>query len=309
MSIRIQYRAISYFDAVRRCGSIREAARQLNVAPSAVNRQILKFEAEFGMPLFERLQGGLRLTPAGEVMARHAIAVLHDERRAISELDALAGVRRGEVKILSVEALATTLLPTAIARMVGRNPGVTITVRIAGSNAIPAAVIAGDADIGLAFSMNQNRDLQQAGIGRFRLGAIMPPGHELARLKRLRLSDCIGYPVVLPTPELSIFDLLKPSLRRVQDRMSVIAEVNSLELMKQLTLRLGAIGFQSRLGIEDDLSTGRLAYVPFAQPGPATTDLGVYLRRGRAMPPALNAFMAILLDEVSARAADDQELC
>ena len=42
--------AIRYFDAMRRAKSIREAARQLNVASSAVNRQIIKLEEEVGAP-------------------------------------------------------------------------------------------------------------------------------------------------------------------------------------------------------------------------------------------------------------------
>ena len=45
--LHIHAPAIHYFDMVRRCHSIREAARRLNVASSAVNRQILKdFELE-----------------------------------------------------------------------------------------------------------------------------------------------------------------------------------------------------------------------------------------------------------------------
>ena len=54
-TLRIHSAAICYFDMVRRCHSIREAARRLNVASSAVNRQILKLEDEVGAVLFERL--------------------------------------------------------------------------------------------------------------------------------------------------------------------------------------------------------------------------------------------------------------
>ena len=79
--LRIHSPAIHYFDMVRRCQSIREAARRLNVASSAVNRQILKLEGEIGSPLFERLPAGLRLTAAGEVFARHVLVVLQDAAR------------------------------------------------------------------------------------------------------------------------------------------------------------------------------------------------------------------------------------
>jgi DNA-binding transcriptional LysR family regulator len=59
-------RFLRYFMAVGRLGSIRKAADELNVSASAIDRQILNAEAELGMPLFERLPTGLRLTAAGK---------------------------------------------------------------------------------------------------------------------------------------------------------------------------------------------------------------------------------------------------
>src|SRR4051812_49897246 len=58
-------RVLSYVDAVARCGSIRKAADVLNVASSALNRQILDLESDLGSPLFERLPRGVRVTSAG----------------------------------------------------------------------------------------------------------------------------------------------------------------------------------------------------------------------------------------------------
>src|SRR4051812_35299240 len=58
-------RVLAYVDAVARCGSIRKAAEALNVASSALNRQILDLEADLGSPLFERLPRGVRVTSAG----------------------------------------------------------------------------------------------------------------------------------------------------------------------------------------------------------------------------------------------------
>ncbi|WP_347614235.1 LysR family transcriptional regulator, partial [Comamonas thiooxydans] len=91
--MHIHARSIRYFDMIRRCGSIREAARHLHVASSAVNRQLLQLEDEIGSPLFERLSSGLRLTAAGEVFSRHVITVLQDEHRLSTELELLRGVR------------------------------------------------------------------------------------------------------------------------------------------------------------------------------------------------------------------------
>lgn len=291
-------RAIGYFDAVRRYGSIRAAARQLNVAASAVNRHILKFEADLGMPLFERLPDGMALTPAGEILARHAIAVLQDERRAASELDALRGLRRGEFSLIAVESLNASFLPAVIARMKARYPGILIRARTAGSNVIPEAITAGDADLGLAFSLAHDPDLRQLAVGRFRLGAVMRPDHPLAGEAEVGFAACARHPLILPSPDLSIFTLIEPQLRRFRGRLEVVAEAGSLELMKNLVLRLGAIGFQARIGLEAELARGQLVHVPLNGTGPVVTELGVYIRHGRALEVSLDAFVALLRDEI-----------
>ena len=43
----------------------------MNITASALNRRINRFEDEFGAELFERLPGGVRLNPAGELVLHH----------------------------------------------------------------------------------------------------------------------------------------------------------------------------------------------------------------------------------------------
>ncbi|MFM7567496.1 MAG: LysR family transcriptional regulator, partial [Betaproteobacteria bacterium] len=112
--MKFQSRALRHFDAIRRAGSIRQAARQLHISPSALNRQLLAFEAQIGSPLFERLPSGLRLTPAGEVVARHAIQVMQDEDRMSVELQALEGLQAGHVDLVTVEALTHAFGPAVL---------------------------------------------------------------------------------------------------------------------------------------------------------------------------------------------------
>ncbi|MBP0573743.1 LysR family transcriptional regulator, partial [Mycobacterium tuberculosis] len=64
--------ALRYFLEVVRTGSIADASGRLNVAPSAISRQIAKIEAELGVALFERRPRGMVASPAGELLARHA---------------------------------------------------------------------------------------------------------------------------------------------------------------------------------------------------------------------------------------------
>src|SRR6266404_1853312 len=62
-------RSFAYFEAVAMHGSMRKAAATLNVASSALNRQILDLEDRLGVQLFERLPRGPR-GPSGRAAVR-----------------------------------------------------------------------------------------------------------------------------------------------------------------------------------------------------------------------------------------------
>lgn len=306
--MHIHARALKYFDMIRRSGSIREAARRLHVASSAVNRQLLQLEESIGSPLFDRMPGGLRLTAAGEIFSRHVITVLQDEHRMVSELDALKGIRRGELTIAAVEGLNADLLPSVLETMMTRYPMLRISIQPAGSAVAAAAVVAGDADLAIGYSVERQEALRQYAVGRFRLGAIMPAHHPLASQASVRFADCARYPLILAREPLSIHAQLRPLIAHHRKPMTVLMESASVELAKKLCLRGLGLAFQTRIGIEDELADGRLAHVPLIGAGPVISELGVYVRSGRTLPPALDAFIRILAEEIARREAEEPTL-
>ena len=90
---------VRYFEEVAEQKSIRRAAERLHIAPSAVTRQIAKFEDMLGMPLFERLPRGVRLTSAGEIMLANVRRMRRDFGGALGQIDAHKGMRRGKVRM------------------------------------------------------------------------------------------------------------------------------------------------------------------------------------------------------------------
>src|SRR4029077_13246843 len=82
---------LTYVDAVGRHGSIRKAADALNVASSALNRQILDLEMDLGAPLFERLPRGVRVTSAGEAFLVYARLVISELKAVESRIEQLRG--------------------------------------------------------------------------------------------------------------------------------------------------------------------------------------------------------------------------
>lgn len=304
--LRIHAATIRYFDAVRRAGSIREAARRLNVASSAVNRQILKLEAEVGVPLFERFASGIRLTSAGEALARHVLVVMQDLERARSDIEGLKGAQAGHVAIAAVEGVSGALLPAVIGALRERAPRVTVSVEALGSFAIPRAVAEGDADLGLAFALPRRPELRQVALARFKLGAIMTPGHPLAGRERVGLAACLDHPLILPAGDLSIGRLLAPALARLSREVRPVVRSSSVEMMRELAEGGVGIAFQTRIGLERPLREGRLVHVPLEAGGPVWSDLGIYVRAGRALPATLDLALGILADEIRRRGEEDR---
>ncbi|WP_248752704.1 LysR substrate-binding domain-containing protein [Pseudomonas sp. MWU15-20650] len=298
--LRIHAPAIYYFDMVRRCHSIREAARRLNVASSAVNRQILKLEDEMGAALFDRLPGGLRVTAAGEILTRHITLLLQDVERVRAELDGLHGVSTGHVEIATVEGAAVELLPAALKRMREHYPKVTIGVTVQGSRSIPDAVINGQADLGLVFALPRSNEITQLCVGHFRLGALMTPQHPLAGERCVSYGQCCEHGVIQAKSELSVHHLIAP-LHKHAAANKPLLHSNSMELARQLARQQLGIAFQTRIGIEADLARGELLHIPLSDQGGIFSDLGVYARKDRDLPVAVQALGHLLGEEIALR--------
>jgi DNA-binding transcriptional LysR family regulator len=304
--MRIHSIAIRYFDAVRKAGSIREAARQLNVASSAVNRQILKLEAEIGTPLFERLPGGLKLSSAGEVLARHVGTVLRGAAQAQSELDSLRGVHTGRVEVIAAESLTTDFLPTVIGNFRKKHARVRVKVLVEGSLNVPAAIANGDVDLGLAYSVPRNPELCQLAMKTVYLGAVMTPDHPLAGRSTVKMSECADYPLIMSDERLSLYKLLHPIIVQALRTITPTIEANSIELMKNLAERKLGIAFMSRIGLEKALSNRTLVHIPLEDRGPVYTELGLYSRADATLAPAVDAFARIAIEEMERRAREEQ---
>jgi DNA-binding transcriptional LysR family regulator len=152
-------RSFAYFEAVASHGSMRKAAATLNVASSALNRQILDLEDNLGVQLFERLPRGVRLTSAGEMLLGHVRRVARDFELTRSQIEDLRGLRRGHVRVAAIEAVAGVIGRLIVASQ-RDHPRVSFEYLITGSREVVTAVLSEEADIGYAFNPSPERGFQ-----------------------------------------------------------------------------------------------------------------------------------------------------
>jgi DNA-binding transcriptional LysR family regulator len=281
--------ALRYLEEVARAGSIRQAAERLNVAASAVNRQILKLEDEFGVQLFERLPRGLRLTPAGDLVVRHVRTTLHDFERLRGEISELKGVKSGLVRIACLDSLLAHVLPDAITTFNRRHPAVTYMVESGVHGRVAHLVAEGDVDIGLTFNLDDHPDLVLSADIAMPIMAMMAPGHPLARRPQVSVDDCAGYPMLLQLDTQPIRSQIDTELQILHKLRRPLVACNNMALLKQLVLNGLGIAFYTPIGFLRELENGTVRSVPVASPSMSKLRVGLLLHRRRRPGPAAAA--------------------
>jgi len=255
-------RMLTYLDQVARAGSIRRAATRLNVAASSINRQILQLEAELGVPIFERLSRRLRLTAAGEVLITHIRATLSDAERVAAHLEDLKGLRRGEVSIATMTGLASNFLTQVAVDFRERHPRVKLMFDRASLAEIIVTVAGGDADLGLAFDVPPDARLRVLTTVACPIGVVVAPGHKLAHSSRLRLSDCAGYPMILPSRSMTMRRRLDEAFARASMSVDAAIETNEIEMIKRFAALDRGVAFLNAVNVDVERRRGELAFIP-----------------------------------------------
>src|SRR3954453_1114106 len=145
-------------------GSFSAAAEALSFTQSAVSQQIAALEREAGAVLVERSARGVRLTEAGEAVVRHTDAILARLAEAESELEAIAGLRGGRLRLAAFESAAATIMPVAIAEVAKSHPAVELSMSLLEPEQSVAALRAGDIDLAITFGAGRQEDREGDGV-------------------------------------------------------------------------------------------------------------------------------------------------
>ena len=115
-------------DAVARHGSVTAAANELNYSQPSVSHHLGRLEAETGAQLLQRVGRGIRLTPAGQLLADRAAEILGRIDAADAELSAHVGLNAGRVRLAAFASAIGALVPQAVAALADRYPGLQISL-------------------------------------------------------------------------------------------------------------------------------------------------------------------------------------
>lgn len=178
--------------AIARTGSLRASAQALNVTQPALTKALRQLENEFGAALVLRMPKGVRLTPAGELLAARAGTAVRELERAREEVAWHLRHAEAQVTVGLSPMSAILLAPGAVARFGARWPQVRLRVR---DTLYPRALEqlrSGELDLALGPLPPEGvgRDLLVQPLFESKVVIAARRSHPLARVKRLaRLVD------------------------------------------------------------------------------------------------------------------------
>src|SRR5829696_4952839 len=177
-------------------GSFSAAAESLSFTQSAISQQVAALERETGTKLVERGARGIRLTQAGEVLVKHADAVLARLSCAEDELQALAGLRGGKLRMSAFQSAGATLVPRAVSAFHRRYPDVELGLVQAEPEDATQMMRAGELDLAIVYDFEGipgglDETLDAVHLIDDRYDLLVARDHPLAEKTRIRMSDLV----------------------------------------------------------------------------------------------------------------------
>ncbi len=194
----MELRTLRYLVAVSDAGSVTAASRVLHVAQPSLSRQLRQLERELGIALFDRRDGRLTLSAAGQQFLPVARDVLH---RADAAREAAARIAAGRLERITIAAPGTTLTDVIAPFLATIGPDDPLP---AVAEVLPRPIYAElgrGADLVIGTEPPPD-DLARLPLANLPVWAYVPAaGHRWSRRRSVRLADLVGETLLVPTTD------------------------------------------------------------------------------------------------------------
>jgi DNA-binding transcriptional LysR family regulator len=295
-------RQLRYLVALAEERHFTRAAAREHIAQPALSQQIRKLEDELGLPLVERTTRQVAITHAGHLLVARARRILAEVEAAEVELLGLKGMESGHVTVGTMHTMGPVDVTLALAIFHERHPAVELTVREHSSEEL--AQMLRDDELDLAF-LSVTERVESHGLGLDQLVSeelmvLLPPGHRLARRRKLRMSELEGEEFVSYREGARLRELLVAAGRHAGFEPQIKLESNESGRIRRLVARDMGVAILPR---SDAVAPGAQVAVAALTDPALSRDITLAWREGRRHLPAVTEFLAISRTTFAERAA------
>ena len=260
MSLNLHF--LRLFATVARVGSFSKAAEILCISQPAVSKSVREFELQVGCRLLDRGPKGVRPTPEGEALARHAAMLFAAERAAEEELSALRGLVRGSLRIGASTTIATYMIADYLGAFHRAHPEIELHLVSANTRAIADLLIGHDIELALVEGPVDDPGLSAEPWRTDTMVVVVAPGHPFAQVAGpiaiAALNDEI---LIAREPGSGSGEIVMDALRARGIAPRRMLEVGSAEAIKQVVAAGLGLAILSTATVRDQLAIGSLRIV------------------------------------------------
>ena len=288
---------LQYYRAVCQAGSIAKAAEQLSLSRQALSKSIIALEDEVGLKLFTRKSSGIELTPAGEILCRHANILLHDWDKALEELEPLKWAQKTILRV-GYGQMAYNLWEVGhVEAFAQAHPEVRLTYEIAPPEQLVQHLSEGKLDLIVSSDSGSGKDTFSVLLQRLPHFILVRSDDPLSHKEEIRLEDLARRTVFLNVGRRLSENIQKAFLSAgIEADLRPFPSHDPLTLLRTIRNR-GAVYFDSKLRfLYHDLMDG-LTAVPFRYEGPlglAFLDILATAHREQQGNPILRQYITYL---------------
>ena len=182
----MRLRHIEIFEAIRRTGSLTEAAAALHISQPAASKLLAHAESQLGFKLFDRVKGRLVATREAEILTPE-IARLSQDLNSVRRLATnLRDRPNGHLRLGCAPALGLGLLPGVVRDSRNAQPGITFDIHTHHSAELVQGLLTRELDLAITFDTNDYPGLTRMGLGHTELVHLSrKPGQGPLRLSAL----------------------------------------------------------------------------------------------------------------------------
>ena len=273
--------------------SVSGGARAAGLSQPTVSGHLATLEKQLGVRLFDRIDGEIRATEAGQVLYTHALDLLRRRRDALDELAALEGGAGGTIDVGGSNIPGVYALPQIVQAFHEARDGVVVSLTVGDSQQMIEAVESGALDVAVVGvePPPKGHCLGRA-VGRDRLSLIVGAGHAWAKKRKIAPAELAGEPMLMRERGSGTRRFIEQTLTAAgveADQLTSAGVLGSNEAIKQAVMAGLGCSVVSLRSVQLELQTKHLhaldvTGVTFERPFYVVTD------RRRSATPLRRAF-------------------
>lgn len=291
--MRFDLTDLRLFLEVADAGNLTHGAERAHLSVASASARVRGMEQMLGVNLLERQPRGVLLTPAGQVLAEHARALLQRAQQMRGELAQFARGIKAQVKLLANTAALAEHVPKPLGAFLLAHPQVDVYVEERTSAEIALALLRRQADVGICSASAEVAGLATRRFVQDRLVAVAAPSHALARRASCSFAQVLDHELIGLTAGSALHEHLVWQAERAGRTMRLRARLRGFDGICALAAQSVGVAVVPESAARRARRSMKLTMVPLTDAW-ASRELLLAFRSWDESPPAVRAFIDAL---------------